>query len=352
MVSTAKLSSLGIMFCIGIVSGLLVPYLLLRVLVRRFQRSSQGELVQTILAMLNCFSGGVFLGTSLMGLLPEALEQMEYAFKIINVTTNYPVSLLIVGGGFLLILVIESITVQWYSRRRCRVADSTPEQPLKAQEITSITRSKDANTTYGIYQGATEHHLSETSFDTKAHSIEISKAAVENGDTNTKDKEVGLLDMPEAKMTPLHSIVLLIALSIHMTFDGLELGLVQDETDVWGLLAAVSIHKVLIFFSMGLTICESVSTFKFVAAMIYMSLVSPIGVGVGIAVSSDDHNVSMALTSAILQAVAVGTFFYVATFEILMKEFKENSMGNRILKAISVVIGYAVFGVVKHVMPE
>ncbi|KAH3734905.1 hypothetical protein DPMN_041356 [Dreissena polymorpha] len=128
-------------------------------------------------------------------------------------------------------------------------------------------------------------------------------------------------------ITNLHSIVLLVALSIHMVFDGLKLGLLQRDEDVWSVLSSLSLHKILIYFSMGITLCESTSTFKFIAAMIYMSLVSPIGIGIGIIVTSNGETVFMATVSAVLQSIAVGTFLYVAIFKILMKEFKPHSFG-------------------------
>ncbi|XP_052776217.1 uncharacterized protein LOC128214033 [Mya arenaria] len=339
MVWVAKLASLGILFVMGTFSGLFLPYIVIRVLVRSYEASHHNSVFRNILAMLNCFSGGVFLATSLIGLLPEAQDKMEEALK----NEKYPLSELIVGAGFLLILLIESVAVTLHDRRHSRIQDSSSKTPKVVGEMQNIVPDDIGSHRKYVLKEDIELQNREGGKDGE-------KTGAENDEIKDDDET---MDIPEAKMTNLHSIVLLVALSIHMVFDGLELGLLESDADVWSLLSALTIHKILIFFSMGLTLYESTTNRKFICAMVYMSTVSPVGVGIGMLVSSSNGDeFVMAIVSAFLQGIAVGTFLYVAMFEILMKEFQANSVGHRILKALSVIFGYALFGGIKRAMME
>ena len=54
--------------------------------------------------------------------------------------------------------------------------------------------------------------------------------------------------------------------------------------------------------------------------VLFFSLVSPIGVAIGMGVTSGRvHEVAQLLASSILQALATGTFIYVTFFEILAR---------------------------------
>ncbi|KAH3734900.1 zinc transporter ZIP3-like [Dreissena polymorpha] len=350
MVSTGKLLSAGILFVIGIISGLVIPFLTVKCLLKSYKTAATGSVFRHILAILNCFSGGVFLATSLLALLPNAQKQMNLALNspkesmdtmsmpgMENMkrmsTMSYPMSELLIGFGFLLILFIESIAVMCHQHRHRR-------QHTESLEKKPIMTTEDGCHKFALYQATQADKTQNKEAMSDASTEQISDAHMIDEASNVSSEGI----------TNLHSIVLLVALSIHMVFDGLELGLLQRDEDVWSVLSALSLHKILIYFSMGITLCESTSTFKFIAAMIYMSLVSPIGVGLGIIVTSNGETVIMATVSAVLQSIAVGTFLYVAIFEILMKEFQPDSFGNRVVKAEAVIIGYALLCAVMYTM--
>ncbi|KAH3734893.1 zinc transporter ZIP3-like [Dreissena polymorpha] len=351
MVSTAKLSSAGILFAIGIISGLAIPFLSIQCLMKRYKTAASDTVFRNMLAMLNCFTGGVFLATSLLALLPEAHTQMNLALNSPNTSMDtmlkhgrehmkimsYPMSELLTGCGFLLILFIESIAVMCHQNRH-RGHDELLS--TASPEIKPIVATDDDCHGFTLYQAAKADKMQNNQGMPNVSTERISDAL-------TIEEATGV---SSEGMTNLHNIVLLVALSIHMVFDGLEVGLLQRDEDVWSVLSALSLHNILIFFRMGITLCESTSTRNFITAMIYMSLVSPIGVGLGILVTSDGENVVMETISAVLQSIAVGTFLYVAIFEIIMKEFQTVSYDNRVVKAVAVIIGYLTLCVVMYVM--
>lgn len=354
MVSTAKLSSLGILFVTSVISGLVIPYILLRVLSRTCQSSNR---FKTIIALMNCFSGGVFIATCLLTLLPEAQDKLVEAMMILNPNNHYPFTELLLGIGFLIILLIESVTYTWLQRPNGKDASKTKHDAHCNNKDKIHVQEKDHTCTEycASYQNG---HAKIIPVD-KAMNVTVAENSCEQNDpvtavTSTSVPTACLNDAVFGQgMSNLHSFVLLLALSIHMIFDGLSVGLQEHENEVWSLLMSMSIHKILIFLTTGITICESTTTVKFIIAMLYMSIVSPVGVGIGIAMTSQEKNVSLITFSAIVQAFAVGTFLYVAFFEILLKEFTVGDGDKiRILKTMFAMLGYALFAIIQFAMPQ
>lgn len=314
----AKIISLGILFLVAIIFGLALPYVVVRALAKR----SESPRLSLLFGILNCFSGGIFLSMTFLTLLPEAREAME------ELTVNgFPFSELLMCGGFLMILSMESLV-------------STLHQHGNKDEGRSV---------------AEIHQNQETPRRTQYQTIVVTDPAPAanstrvhaSGDTQQRpeDPEKGPRD-PNS-LTGIRSIFLLFSMSIHMVFDGVEVGLMADETKVWSVLITVAIHKMLIFFSIGMTVCENSSTSRFIGAMFSLSLVTPVGVGIGIAVTSQDGD-DIATVSAVLQGVAAGTFFYVTLFEVLFKEFILHSDKFKIYKSSSAVLGCGLFVFIKY----
>lgn len=350
MVSTVKLYSLGILFFMSSVSGLVLPYFILRILVRNCHNSKS---FKKVLGVLNCFTGGVFIATSLLTLLPESREAAEKAFHVLGKDEDYPVTELILGFGFLLILLIENITVSCYDKhqKKQNVKENPQSQEGGNSESQTNTDSNADNHKCNDFCASYQNgHVTVIRVrQTVDDSMEVAHAP-SSSEIEAEHSQHCITDTVYSQgMSKLHSIVLMLALSIHMVFDGLSLGLLKEDDKVWSVLLALSMHKILIFFSSGITICESATTIKFVIAMLYLSFVSPLGVGLGILMTSQSDSVPLTAASAFLQALAVGTFVYVAFFEILLKEFVSGENG-RILKAGSSVIGYSLFALIKYVM--
>lgn len=330
MVSIARVSSVAIIFVVSCFCGLILPYILLRFLHKKYSYSS--DIFNRSLSILNCFSGGVFFSTSILALLPEARAQVEKAKIMLNNIDNYPATELILGVGFLLILVIESVTISCHRKH-----------------------SKMDNKSYSVSKKEFTNRDSPILHDTVT-SVSITSRNIElNNVLQAKHKEKKVLNESlendyGQEMTNLRNFIMLLAFSIHMVFDGLELGLLDKENKVWSVLLALSIHKILILFSMGVKLRESTTLVKFAISMLFLSAVSPLGIGIGILMKSQEESIAVLRTSAVLQSFAVGTFVYVTFFEILLREYISNE-GNRILKTISTVFGFASFAIISYIMP-
>lgn len=331
MVSIARVSSVAIVFVVSCFCGLLLPYIVIRFLQKKYSYSS--DTFNRILSILNCFSGGVFFSTSILALLPEARAQVEQAKVLLNNVDNYPVTELILGVGFLLILVIESVTISCH-RKHSKVDNKS--YSVSKKELTN----RDSPTLHGTV----------TSVSISSRNIELNNVLHAKQKENQVVNE-SLKNVYGQGMTNLRNFIMLLALSIHMVFDGLELGLLDKENKVWSVLLALSIHKILILFSMGVKMRESTTFVKFAISMLFLSAVSPVGIGMGILMKSQEESIAVLRTSAVLQSFAVGTFVYVTFFEILLREFISTE-GNRMLKTISTVLGFASFAIISYLMPE
>ena len=126
----------------------------------------------------------------------------------------------------------------------------------------------------------------------------------------------------------------MVALGFHGVFEGMAIGLQEDEAGVLKLFMAVSIHAMAIMFCMGMDMVASKT--KKLQILLYVALlsaVSPLGVVVGILVTSHQGDTGRhhALVIGVLQGLAGGTLLYVTFFEVLDRErLKKYGMTGRI----------------------
>lgn len=151
-------------------------------------------------------------------------------------------------------------------------------------------------------------------------------------------------------------LLLLMALSFHTLFDGLAVGLQDSVDSIWQVMAAITTHKVLVAFCIGLELSaiSGSSRCRPVVYLVLFSLMSPIGIAVGMGVNSGYlDELAKLLTSSILQALATGTFLYVTFFEILGQQFahnhdREQRHCRELLKVAMTFIGFAAMAGMKN----
>jgi len=131
--------------------------------------------------------------------------------------------------------------------------------------------------------------------------------------------------------------LIVFALSIHDFFEGIALGVNTSSTSTFFLLAAFASHKWVISGTVGLNWARS--ALKPLIAVLYMTVfcgISPVGIGVGIALKESGENGGAALL--VFQGLATGSLIYVVFFEILEKERSKDVNG--FAQAMSMSMGY------------
>ncbi|GBP04035.1 Zinc transporter ZIP1 [Eumeta japonica] len=115
----------------------------------------------------------------------------------------------------------------------------------------------------------------------------------------------------------LRGLLIVLALSVHELFEGLAVGLESSTSHVWYMLGAISAHKLVIAFCIGVELLATKT--KTWLAIIYITtfaIVSPLGIGIGILLVGGQGATAAGVYSVVLQGLASGTLLYVIFFEI------------------------------------
>lgn len=331
MADIAKLISVIVLFTSTFICGIL-PY----VIVIKCMNTSKG--LESWIGRLNCFVGGIFLGTSLLTLLPEAREILTVAVKDSGIHTEYPVSECLAGIGFLLVLILEHFVAvchgsnnkfHFHNHDHGNKRISYTSEEKKGKQVFIEHNNKEHNDTDNEESRTTETLSDSEPLIRPLATPESNKFTTERNDKNNEN------------FTKLGILILLIALSFHMIFDGLAVGLQETDAKVYTLLGTLTLHKSVVAFSVGLHLSSTFQKFKkLVIYMFFFSLVSPFGTLIGMAVTNYKGNqMAKDMASGILQSIACGTFLYITFFEVLLKELANR---HSLLNTLLTTVGFAV----------
>eukprot|EP00058_Branchiostoma_floridae_P024663 XP_002610153.1 hypothetical protein BRAFLDRAFT_279640 [Branchiostoma floridae] len=243
--------------------------------------SINNRLGSRFLGKVNSFVGGVFFATCFLHLLPEVRKDLGNNLRGYGIVTAYPVAELVTCVGFFIVHLVESLT-----------------------------------------------HLCESKVDYGA----VNPSAQGTGPSDSSvevirdDRDVG---------RNVHTFLLLIALSVHGTFEGVALGVQSSQSSLLSLFFVVVVHKSILALSLGMNVATGDLSLPYkVITCVVFSLAGPVGQGIGLLVTNADGG---GLVTGILQGVAAGTLLHVTFMEVLSKDMKTSDM----LSTLSAVIGFA-----------
>jgi len=252
-------------------------------------------------SMLLCFGGGVILTSCLTHMLPDVREIYLAALEAGSFpNTGLEIPEIFVLAGFLLIYIIEEIA-------HILVDKCAPKRDG------SVNLEKVDQNDNGEKDGGHVNHG-------HSHDIDL--------DGNGSFEAVA------------RGFLVILALCIHDLFEGIALGVARQESAVWFLLLAFASHKWVISACLGVK--WSSSGIKALISVLYIStfcIVSPIGIGIGMALTDPNQEGELMNASLIIvQGIATGSLLYVTFFEILEKERQKDVSG--IAQALSFSAGY------------
>ncbi|CAG2209734.1 SLC39A1_2_3 [Mytilus edulis] len=295
-----------------ILFGLLVASFLIGFIpvkfIYHYRRKLETSIVyRRVLSTLNCFAAGVFMATCLLDLLPETIEALEPHIKESKKLEHYPVAQFIMIMGLMLMLTVEQCVII-YQEKRGRIShesdDMVRTEAIK-NERTVLSNKDEFRVSYSSSSGV---EVDDSTGEAKSKDFESSVTlSVKNSETNSS--------------STLRSILLLVALSLHSIFEGIAGGLEKQTTDVVEIFIGISIHKVIVAFSLGMALSQSELTFwAQIRSIVTFALASPIGMVIGLLIVEYGQGTTSSLAEGILQGIACGTFLYVTFFEILQHE--------------------------------
>lgn len=278
---------------------------------------------ETVVSLVSCFGGGVFLATCLLHLLPEARSQ--YNRGILDhwgTVPEFPFIEFLCIVGLLIILVIEQVTLFW-------------------KEAHSMARpASDASTPFGWDTSVANYgSVQQSASQVNGHEHDVADDHGEE-DENMDEHAIQSMHGDPNSHSSLRSVVLVLSLSLHSVFEGVAIGLQPSVQLLLQILAAVSIHKGILAFTLGLNLAHSrLGRCGIAVSGLTFSLMAPLGMMFSIVLIQEDSR-EAALLNGILQGLACGTFLYVTFFEVLPHEMSHTQ--NRLFKVLSIVVGVGV----------
>lgn len=332
-----KIIVLIIVFLSTLIAGLL-PFVMLKFLKRKGEEHSpsfNNAKIKMILSCLNTFSGGVFLSACFIHLLPEVREHMEKILRTLNINTDFPATEFITLFGFFIIILMEQYVSLCMRKPNKHSSNNHDHDESETGSENNIKRKKAILNLPVEESDDTNRLVSRRLSVSSVHSVESMRSEILKRVNVDNHNHVRFSN--EEKESSLRSVLLLLALSLHTIFDGLTVGLEKTVNNIWSMFTAVIIHKVLIGFTLGLQMFENAqwSVRRTILLMLIFSVISPIGIVIGILIEDlNVQSVTEHFVSALLKALATGTFMYVTFFEILGREISHDATPLQILFAI------------------
>ncbi|XP_061671405.1 zinc transporter ZIP1 isoform X1 [Syngnathoides biaculeatus] len=290
---------------IGALFGLLLLTLIFGFIPARvtwFRNTNGTETHRTVLSLISCFAGGVFLAACLLDIIPDYLEDMNTALDSNMMEINFPLPEFIMAVGFFTVLILERMVLN------CREMRGT------VNEWAPLIQDNRNGHGHGHVHGSTVSPDLESS----GHHVHVDFQA----------------------HSPFRSFMLFLSLSLHSVFEGLAIGLQNTDSKVLEICIAILVHKSIIVFSLSVKLVQSAVRPVWVVAYIgVFAVMSPLGIAIGISVM-EAQLAAGTLIQAVLEGLAAGTFIYITFLEILPHEL--NSPGKQLLKVLFILLGFIV----------
>ncbi|KAH8272865.1 hypothetical protein KR018_006163, partial [Drosophila ironensis] len=309
----AKVVAMVVLLVITVLCGSL-PYLLNRWFEWTKQSPEETRASGAVRSLL-FFGGGVLICTTFLHMLPEVIEVVDQ-LQLCGMLAPTPFALpqMLLCTGFFLMYALD-LVMKYVVHRQ--------QHKLSRKE--------------SVVSGAFQRGCS------PRHSLLIKNPAEKPMEAKPepqvpKDHHQGHSHMPVAggEGSSARGLGIILALSLHELFEGMAIGLEGSVTTVWVMFGAVAAHKLVLAFCVGMELL--VARTRASLAIVYLvtfSIVTPIGIGVGLGISHQVAAGHPSLPSGILQGIACGTLLYVVFFEILT----ENHGGWQPL--VSTLVGFA-----------
>lgn len=283
--------------------------------------AKQNEYVKLLLGL----GGGVLLCTTFYHLLPEVAETFEQLDGLPDKDIHYA-ELLMCIGFFLMYFVEECVHLHLHRKEMENMKTLRRSLSIRRGTIEIISDN-----------GKEEVKLKQT----HEHDHNHNSQEANKGSNHNHSHLVINQDAADSTVKALRGLLVVLALSVHELFEGLAVGLEKSADAVWYMFGAVSAHKLVIAFCIGVELVTSDMTTKLVIIYVFtFAVVSPLGIGIGMIVSNSNHS-STDLISVILQGLASGTLLYVVFFEILQNDKKSG-----LKQFLAVLLGFTIMFII------
>ncbi|XP_043799448.1 zinc transporter ZIP3-like [Apis laboriosa] len=283
-----------------------------------------------LLSCILCFGGGVLFATSILHMLPETRESM----------INYA-ELLFSCGFLLLYFIDECVHYFWGSDEHVL---QLHQSRYETSGIWNNRNEVDRCRSYSHQTTLARNGISSSWNGTNYGALQYTPNAPSNYNEETflchGNHSEPCIDSNTNLMG------LLLALTIHAVLEGLAIGLQKALSEVFLLVGAVASHKFVIGFCLGLELAGANNTFlRLILAIFVFSVGSAIGIGIGM-LTFKMKNDWTEIAVPLLQGLAGGTLLYVTVSEIMPRERAKWHRNPRrsagILQLFSMILGFII----------
>ncbi|CAH04694.1 Zinc transporter ZIP3 [Caenorhabditis elegans] len=277
------------------------------------------------LSYLSCFSGGVFMATCFLDVMPHVQQTYGEILETYNVEFRLPMNQLFICVGFFFVYLIEEITAKVFGSGGHGHSHGPPiplTVDIKKEKVTRVQLIENGSSS------SPETLMIPIDSRTR-HSLVV--------------EETAPWVVSDEKRNLLKSLTFAIAMSFHSLLEGFALGVQDSDAAIWTLFLSLLLHKSIEAFSVGLQISRANTEKKGIVmcTILVYALMTPLGSVLGTLLqNTGDKSFGKDCTIVFLEAMAAGTFIYVTFLEILAAE-KENRF-NSLKQLLCIGLGFMV----------
>ncbi|KAG5343823.1 S39A3 protein, partial [Acromyrmex heyeri] len=299
----AKAVTMVVLCIVSTIMGI-VPMFLAKWL--KWDMSGQNSRSMKTVGILLGFGGGVLFSTTFLHLIPEVAEGVQNLIESGKIPQlSFSLAYMLACTGFFIMYLVEESVHTYLRKRQMMRRDSNKKD---------INLSTNELVENGQIQSYANGH---------AHTGHSHLPAIMTSDD-------------DFVITSLRGLLIVLGLSVHELFEGLAIGLESSANHVWYMFLAVASHKFVIAFCIGVELIASrTRPYLSVIYTCTFAVVSPLGIGIGMALVGGGSAAASGPMAVILQATS-GTLLFVVFFEIL----QEHRTGLR--QYFSILFGFLV----------
>jgi solute carrier family 39 (zinc transporter), member 1/2/3 len=260
----------------------------------------------TLISIGNCFAGGIFLLVGIAHLLPDAQDAFD---EVTGDTT--PIGYVLSIAGYTLILYVENLLFKVHGHHP---EESSPN----IQEFNSVQNNIPR-------EGVARPLKDDFSKENPEH---------ECGNQNCPATSPAVI---YADYMP--AFILTAALVVHSIFEGIAAGLLDSQSSVISICVAILVHNIPAAIALGIKM-KGIKTWISVLLMLCFVISSPLGLAIGISLSSLDYPI----LRGIFLSISSGTFVYIGATEIMAEEYEKND--HKYSKFFGFLLGWIPIGLV------
>ncbi|XP_010555055.1 PREDICTED: zinc transporter 4, chloroplastic-like isoform X2 [Tarenaya hassleriana] len=301
------------------------------------------------------FAAGVILATGFVHMLAGGTEALSNPCLPDNPWSKFPFPGFFAMMAALVTLLVDFVGTQYYERKQEREAEEAGEASEQSGEqqpaVVPVGVEGINGKVFGEEEGGGIHivgihahaaHHRHTHSHGHGGCDGHQKIAVGHAHGHGHEHGHISLDIGNGARHVVVSQILELGIVSHSIIIGLSLGVSQSPCTIWPLIAALSFHQFFEGFALGGCISQAQFRNKSAAIMaFFFALTTPIGIGVGTAVSSsfNTHSPTALVTEGILDSLSAGILIYMALVDLIAADFLSKKMSCNVrLQVVSYVM--------------